>query len=263
MNLHLTGRTAAVAAASAGLGFASAYTLAAEGCNVAICARDPDRLEQAAARIRAETGRAVLAVPMDMGTLAGPAAFVHAAADRFGALDIAIANAGGPPSGRFDAIDNEDWEQAFQLNLQATVRLFRAALPHLRQSDQGRLLAITSISARQPVENLLLSNAMRAGVHGTIKTLSREIADTGVTVNAVCPGVVQTDRVNELARQEAAQTGVTVEEAHARRAASMPMGRLGDPMEFGAAVAFLGSRQAAFITGIGLPVDGGLLAGIP
>ncbi len=263
MNLHLEGRVAAVAAASAGLGFASAYTLAVEGCRVAICARHPDRLEQAAERIRTETGSAVLAVAMDMGTLTGPADFIRAATDHFGALDIAVANAGGPPSGRFDALGNEDWEQAFQVNLQATVRLFRAALPHLFCSDQGRLLAITSISARQPVENLLLSNVMRAGVHGAIKTLSREIADTGVTVNAVCPGVIQTDRVDELARQEAAQTGITVEEAHARRAATIPMGRLGDPMEFGAAVTFLCSRQAAFITGIGLPVDGGLLAGMP
>ncbi len=263
MNLHLNGRVAAIAAASAGLGFASAYTLAAEGCRVAICARGADRVEQAAARIRAETGVDALALSMDMGSPSGPADFISAAVEQFGSLDIAIANAGGPPSGRFEAIENEDWEQAFQLNLQATVRLFRAALPHLLQSDQGRLLAITSISAKQPVENLLLSNAMRAGVHGTIKTLSKEIAHTGVTVNAVCPGVIQTDRVNELARQEAEQTGITSAEAHARRAATIPMGRLGDPMEFGAAVTFLCSRQAAFITGIGLPVDGGLLAGIP
>ncbi len=263
MDLHLNGRIAAVAAASAGLGFASAYTLAAEGCDVAICARDNARLETAAERIRSETGAQVLSLTVDMGTPSGPADFIGMAADHFGSLDIAIANAGGPPSGRFEAITNEEWEQAFQLNLQSTVRLFRAGLPHLSESDQGRLLAITSISARQPVENLLLSNAMRAGVHGTIKTLSREIADTGVTVNAVCPGVIQTDRVNELANQEAEQTGITFEEAHARRAATIPMGRLGDPMEFGAAVAFLCSRQAAFITGIALPVDGGILAGLP
>lgn len=263
MNFHLQGRVAAVAAASAGLGFASAYNLAAEGCQVAICARGKARMEEAAARMRSETGADVLAVSIDMSEPAGPADFIEAAANHFGSLDIAIANAGGPPSGRFEATENEDWEKAFQLNLQATVRLFRAALPHLFQSKQGRLLAITSISAKQPVENLLLSNAMRAGVHGTVKTLSREIAESGVTVNAVCPGVIQTDRVNELAYQEAQQTGISLEEAHARRAATIPMGRLGDPMEFGAAVAFLCSRQAAFITGIGLPVDGGLLAGLP
>lgn len=263
MDLHLTDRIAAVAAASAGLGFASAYTLAMEGCKVAICARQTAKLERAAQTIREETGTEVLPVAIDMGTREGPQDFIAQAAAHFGRLDIAVANAGGPPSGRFEAMADEDWDYAFQLNTQSAVRLFRAALPHVRHSDQGRLVAITSISAKQPVENLILSNATRAGVHGLIKTLSREIAVTGVTVNAVCPGVIQTDRVNELAQQEADQTGIAPEEAHAKRAATIPMGRLGDPMEFGAAVTFLCSRQAAFISGIGLPVDGGLLAGMP
>lgn len=263
MDLNLKGRKAAIAAASAGLGFASAYVLAQEGCDVAICARGADRLEQAAHRIRQETDAEVLALPADMSDPAGPGDFISRAAEHFGSLDIAVANAGGPPSGSFETLGESEWEGAFQLNLQATIRTFRAALPHVLRSDQGRLLAITSISAKQPVENLLLSNAMRAGVHGAIKTLSREIATTGVTVNAVCPGVLQTDRVDELAQQEAEQTGCTVEEAHARRAATVPMGRLGDPMEFGSAVAFLCSRQAAFITGVGLAVDGGIYSGLP
>lgn len=263
MDLNLKGRVAAVAASSAGLGFACAYSLATEGCKVAIGARNQERLDKAAARIRNETGVEVLAASIDMSKPCGPAEFIDTAANHFGSLDIAIANAGDLPSGRFEAIGNDKWEMAFQMSLQSTVRLFRAAIPHLLLSRQGRLLAISSISAKQPVENLLLSNAMRAGVHGTVKTLSREIAQSGVTVNAICPGFFQTDGVNELASREAEQKGIDFEEVQARWAATIPMGRLGNPMEVGAAAAFLCSQQAAFITGIALLVDGGLYEGTP
>lgn len=263
MDLHLQDRVAAVAGASAGLGFASALTLAQEGCNVAICGRRPDKLAEAATRIQTETEVEVLAVPMDMGTPTGPGDFIQQTVQHFGQLDIAVANAGGPPSGLFAAKTDEEWEYAVQLNLLSAVRMFRAALETIQQSDQGRLVAITSVSAKHPLENMVLSNATRAGVHGVVKTLSREVAATGITVNAVCPGVTKTDRLEELAQQEADQTGITVEEAHANRAATVPMGRLGDPMEFGAAVTFLCSRQAAFISGVGLTVDGGFMAGMP
>ncbi len=263
MNLHLTNRVAAVAASSAGLGYASALTLAQEGCRVAICARRPEKLEAAAQSIREQTGVDVLALPLDMSHKDAPARFIQAATDHFGRLDIAIANAGGPPTGTFATLTDEQWELALQQNLMSAVRLFRAALPHVQASDQGRLIAITSISAKQPLDGLLLSNAARAGVHGMVKTLSREIAPTGVTVNIVAPGITRTDRITELAEQTAAREGISVEEAYARRAASVPMGRLGDPMEFGAAVTFLCSKQAAFISGVALPVDGGFLAGLP
>ncbi len=263
MDLHLQDRVAAVAGASAGLGFASALTLAQEGCKVALCSRRPDRLQEAAALIRTETKVEVLVVPADMGTPSGPIEFVQRTVQHFGQLDIAVANAGGPPSGPFAAKSDAEWEYAVQLNLLSAVRMFRTALPTIQKSDQGRLIAITSMSAKHPLENMVLSNATRAGVHGIVKTLSREVADTGITVNAVCPGVTKTDRLEELAQQEAEQTGITVAEAHAKRAATVPMGRLGDPMEFGAAVAFLCSRQAAFISGVGLLVDGGFMGGMP
>jgi 3-oxoacyl-[acyl-carrier protein] reductase len=263
MDLHLTGRVAAVAASSAGLGYASALTLAQEGCQVAICGRRPEKLAEAAESIRRETGSEVLALALDISADDGPARFIQATVDHFGRLDIAVANAGGPPSGPFVAMTDDQWDVAVAANLMSTVRLFREALPHLRDSDQGRLIAITSISAKQPLQNLVLSNAARAGVHGLVKTLSHEIADTGITVNAVCPGITRTDRITELSEQAAAREGITLDEAYAQRAASVPMGRLGDPMEFGAAVTFLCSKQAAFISGIALPVDGGFLAGLP
>jgi 3-oxoacyl-[acyl-carrier protein] reductase len=263
MNLNLTNRVAAVAASSAGLGYASALTLAQEGCRVALCARRPEKLEAAAQSIREQTGVDVLTLPLDVSHKDAPARFIQATVDHFGQLDIAIANAGGPPSGTFATLTDEQWELALQQNLMSAVRLFRAALPHVQASDQGRLIALTSISAKQPLDGLLLSNAARAGVHGMVKTLSREIAPTGVTVNIVAPGITRTDRITELAEQSAAREGISVEEAYARRAASVPMGRLGDPMEFGAAVTFLCSKQAAFISGVALPVDGGFLAGLP
>lgn len=263
MDLYLTDRVAAVAASSAGLGYASALTLAQEGCRVAICGRRPEKLEEAAQAIYAETGVDVFAMRLDMSEADAPTRFIEATAEHFGQLDIVVANAGGPPSGPFVDMNDAQWQGAVEANLMSTVRLFRAALPYLRESAQPRLLAITSISAKQPLENLVLSNATRAGVHGLIKTLSREIASTGITVNAVCPGITKTDRITELSQQRADREGITLEEAYAQQAASVPMGRMGDPMEFGAAVTFLASRQAAFISGIALPVDGGFLAGLP
>jgi 3-oxoacyl-[acyl-carrier protein] reductase len=263
MNLNLTGRVAAVAAASAGLGYASALTLAQEGCNVGICGRRPEKLEEAAQSIRDETGVEVLAIAMDMSASEAPVQFVEQVAEHFGKLDIVIANAGGPPSGSFVAMDDEKWALAVEQNLMSTVRMFRAGIPHLEKSDQGRLVAITSISAKQPLVNLVLSNATRAGVHGVVKTLSREIASTGITVNAVCPGTTRTDRITELAGQDAEREGISLEEAYANWASTVPLGRLGDPMEFGAAVTYLCGKQAAFISGIALPVDGGFMAGMP
>ena len=263
MDLHLKGRVAAIAAASAGLGFASALTLAQEGCHVAICGRREEKLQAAAQAIRDETGVDVLPLTLDMREPDAATRFITATADHFGRLDIVVANAGGPPSGPFATMTDAQWAAAVEQNLLATVRLFRTALPYVQASDQGRLLAITSISAKQPLEKLVLSNATRAGVHGVVKTLSREIAATGVTVNAVCPGTTRTDRITELASQEAEREGITLDEAYARRATAVPLGRIGDPMEFGAAVTYLASKQAGFITGIALPVDGGFMAGLP
>lgn len=263
MDFQLKNRVAAVAAGSAGLGFGSAYNLAQEGCRVAICGRRPEKLAEAAEQIRSETGAEVETFEVDLSQPGAPRNFVKSVVDHFGQLDILVANAGGPPSGKFEDMTDDQWEAAVQLNLLATGRMFHEALPHIRKSDHGRLVAITSLSAKQPIANLVLSNATRAGVHGLVKTLSRELAETGITVNAVCPGVIRTDRITQLAEQAAEREGITVEEAYAARSASIPMGRLGDPMEFGAAVAFLCSKQAAYITGSAIAVDGGMLAGLP
>lgn len=263
MNLHLDNRVAAVAAASAGLGYASAYTLAQEECKVGICARRRDKLEAAAQTIRDETGGDIFALSLDMSETDAPDRFINAVAEHFGQLDIVVANAGGPPSGPFEEMTDEQWLLAVQQNMLSTTRMFRAALPHISKSDQGRLLAITSITAKQPLPNMVLSNATRAGVHGLVKTLSHEVAPMGITVNAVCPGTTHTDRITELSEQAAARSGISLEEEIANRGAAIPMGRMGDPMEFGAAVTFLVSKQAAFISGVGLLVDGAAFMGLP
>ena len=263
MNFNLQNRVAAVAASSAGLGFATALTLAREGCHVTICGRRPDKLTEAVERIRAETHVEVLAMPVDMGTADGPVNFVQRAFDHFGRLDIAVANAGDPPSGPFAAKTDQEWDYAVQLNLLSTIRMFRAALAHVRNSDQGRLIALTSISAKHPLGNRVLSNAVRVGVHGVVKTLSREVTHEGITVNVVCPGYTRTELLAEMAEHEAERTGMTVDGIYANWAAAIPMERLGHPLELGAAVAFLCSQQAAFISGISLPVDGGYMAALP
>ncbi len=186
-----------------------------------------DKLEEAAQAIRDQTGVEVLAIALDMSESEAPAQFVEQVAAHFGKLDIVVANAGGPPSGPFVAMTDDQWALAVEQNLMSTIRMFRAGLPHVKQSDQGRLVAITSVSAKQPLVNLVLSNATRAGVHGMIKTLSREIASTGVTVNAVCPGTTRTDRITQLAGQDAEREGITLDEAYANWAVDRSHGTPG------------------------------------
>jgi 3-oxoacyl-[acyl-carrier protein] reductase len=263
MDYHLKGRVAAVGGASAGLGYATALTLAQEGCRVVICSRNEDRINAAAQRIQEQTGTEVHALALDLNDPAAAREFVRQAQARFDQLDIVVSNTGGPPSGTFAQMTDAQWNSAIQSLLMCTVAMFGEALPFVQKSDQGRLIAITSLSAKQPLPNLVLSNAARAAIHGVIKTLSKEIAPTGVTVNAVCPGTVLTDRQTELAQFAANKQGVSLEEALKQRAAAVPMGRMGDPMEFAAAVAFLCSKGAGFITGSALAVDGGAFAGLP
>jgi len=263
VDLSLKNRVAAIAASSAGLGYASALTLAQEGCRVGICGRRPEKLEEAAQTIRQETGVDVLAIPLDVSQEGAAGGFVEKVADHFGQLDIMVANAGGPPSGPFTNMSDDQWLHALQLNTMSAVRMFRAAVPYVTQSDQGRMVAITSVSAKQPMANMVLSNSTRAAVHGLVKTLSIELVKEGVTVNAVCPGTTRTDRITELAQQAADREGITLEEAYKAWEARVPMGRMGDAMEFGAAVTYLCSKQAAFITGISIPVDGGAIAALP
>ncbi len=262
MDLGLRGKVAVVAAASSGLGKASALELAREGARVAICARDGDRLSKAAEDIRATTGADVLAVVADVTRSADAGRFIEVAVAEFGGLDILVTNAGGPPAGLFEEFDEQDWLDAFNLNFLSTQRLIQNALPYLKQSESGRIIAITSVSAKQVLPNLILSNAVRAGVHGLIKSLSQELGEHGITVNAVCPGPILTERLMNLFRRNAETQGISFEEAQAGWVRQIPLGRLGRPEEFGAVVAFLASQRASFVNGVLLQVDGGMVKAI-
>ncbi|MFI5284090.1 MAG: SDR family oxidoreductase [Candidatus Dormibacterales bacterium] len=253
MDLGLKDRRALVTAASRGLGRACAEALANEGARTFISSRDAKAIEA--------TGRAMSAagwLAADISKEGEPETLVEAAVAALGGLDILVANAGGPPPGTFQSTPLEGWDAAFQLTLMSAVRLVRAALPHLKRSDQARIVFITSISVRQPIPVIALSNSLRGAVTGLAKTLSLELAGDAVTVNCLAPDAILTDRIRNLAAAGASDP----DEALKRRAAAAPMGRFGEPSEFGAACAFLCSRQAGYITGQTLGVDGGALAGV-
>src|SRR5260370_15197776 len=250
MDLGLKGRGALVAAASKGLGRACAEALIAEGADVFISSRDPAAIESTAKQIGAAGWFAA-----DVSKPGDPEALVSAAVGRLSSLDMLVVNAGGPPPGTFQSTLLENWEVAFQLTLMSAVRLVRAGLPHLKKSDQGRIVFITSISVRQPLPNIALSNAMRGAVTGLPKTFARELAPDRITVNCLAPDAILTDRT----RQVAAASGADAEGWVKKPAAAAPMGQWGEPAEFGAPCAFLCSNQAGYITGQTLGIDGGSL----
>ena len=252
MDLGLKDRRALVTAASKGLGRACAEALAAESASVFIASRDAASIEAAGVQINA-AGWAAADVSKE------PESLVEQARAKLGGLDILVVNAGGPPPGTFESTPLEGWEAAFELTLMSAVRLVKAALPDLKRSEQGRIVFITSVSVRQPIAHLVLSNSLRAGVTGLAKTLSLELARDRITVNCMAPDAILTDRIRQLA---AAPDGSVDEEELKRRAARAPMGRYGEPREFGAACAFLCSKQAGFITGQTLGIDGGSLVGV-
>ena len=252
MDLGLKGRRALVTAASKGLGRACAQALAGEGASVCISSRDAALLKNVAKEIGAAGWYAA-----DMSVAGGPESAVDAAVANLGGLDIVVANAGGPRAANFQGTTLEDWDSAHQLTLMSAVRLIKAALPHVQKSDQGRIVIITSVSVRQPIPNLVLSNSIRAAVTGMAKTLSRELGPDGITVNCLAPDAVLTDRIRHLA-----PPGVDLEEYVKRSAADVPLRRMGDPAEFGATCAFLCSKQAGFISGQTIGVDGGKLVGV-
>lgn len=262
MDLGLKGKVALVAAASQGMGRATARALAKEGCKVAICARNAGPLEETANAIRKETGAEVLAVPADLSRQDGVQAFVDGAAKAFGGVDVVVANAGGPPSGSFQSVTEEQWAQAWGLILQSTVRLVRSCLPSMKARGGGAVVAILSRSVREPMDHLVLSNSLRLAVVGALKTLANEVAKDGIRVNGVAPGWVATDRTIQLHRDRAEREGRRFEDVQADVLREIPMGRLGKPEEVADVITFLASGRAAFVTGTVLEVDGGQFRGI-
>src|SRR6516162_5208657 len=257
MDLGLRGKVALVAAASKGLGRAVAEELAAEGAKLAICSRDAEAIESVGNEIAQRTGAEVLARAADVARTADVDAFVDAALSIFGRVDVLLTNSGGPPPGRFETLDRAAWQKATELTLFAPVEFARRLLPGMKERRWGRILNVTSITVKQPVDNLMLSNSLRAAVTGWARTLANEVGETGVTVNNLIPGYTRTDRVVELSQVIAKRDGITAEEAVARWEREIPLGRLGEPREFAALAAFIASERASYITGQSIAVDGG------
>jgi 3-oxoacyl-[acyl-carrier protein] reductase len=256
MDLGLTDRVAIVAAGSKGLGRAVAEELAANGAAVVICARGLEALDATCAAIRDAGGRA-LGVAADVSQPDDIMRVVEEAQRRFGHVDILVTNSGGPRPGPFDTLTAQDWDDATRVLLTSAVTFTRAVLPGMRARRWGRILNITSIAAKQPVDGLMLSNSLRAAVTAFSRTLANEVASEGITVNTLMPGYTRTDRVVELSTHKAQAEQTTVEAIYARWEAEIPMGRLGEPREFAAMAAFLASERASFITGQSIAVDGG------
>lgn len=256
MDLGLDGKTAAVMAASQGLGRAAAERLAAEGADVAICARTEQTLRHTADTIAKETGSEVAAIPADVTEREDVERFVDETVDRFGGLDVLVTNKGGPPHGRFGDIEDDQWTEGFELVVLSYVRAVRAALPHLKDGG-GSVVSIESTSVKRPIDGLLLSNALRPSVVATSKSLAREHADEGVRFNVVLPGSMATDRIEDLVEAEAEEAGIPFEQARAQREGQIPTGRFGEPSELGDVIAFLASDRASYVTGGVYPVDGG------
>ncbi len=265
MDLGLRDKVALVTGASQGLGRAVAHALAAEGCRVALCARRPGPLQEAAREIAAATGTETHAIPGDVSLAAACPRIVAEAAARWGRLDILVANAGGPPTGPFTDFTDEQWQQAVDMNFLSAVRLIRAAVPYLRAAKAtggGAIIAITSVTVKQPMDNFVLSNSVRLGVVGLCKTLASELGPDGIRVNVVCPGWTWTERAESLVRARAERQGKTVDEVIADMLRDIPLRRVGKPEDLAALVAFLASERAGYITGTTIQVDGGFARGV-
>lgn len=261
MDLGLKGKTALVTGSSRGLGYATALILAQEGARVAINSRDEQRLEKARQKIAGATGAEVIAVSGDVSQVDVPAQVIAQTLSGLGGLDILVTNSGGPTPGPFDAMDDSDWQRAIDLCLMSHVRLIRAALPALRKSKAASVLTITSISVKQPIPNLVLSNSVRAATVALTKSLALELGREGIRFNSILPASTETERLNELITGRAKANGTTIEEERLKQADASPLGRISTSEEFGKAAVFLVSPAASYLTGVMLPVDGGLYKG--
>jgi 3-oxoacyl-[acyl-carrier protein] reductase len=257
MDFGIGGKVALVAASSKGLGRAIAEELAVEGVNLVMCARGEQTLRDTADSIRQKTGVQVIDVPADVSKPADAQRVINAALNTFGRVDILVNNSGGPPSGPFESFTPEAWDSAAQLLLSSAVGLTRAVLPGMKERRWGRILNVTSIAAKQPIEGLMLSNSLRAAVIGFARTLANEVASFGITVNNLLPGYTRTDRVQQLAAAAGKGTPGSSGDIVSRWEREIPMGRLGEPREFAALAAFLASERASYITGSSIAVDGG------
>lgn len=262
MDLGLKGKVALVAASSKGLGLAVAEELAAEGAHLIMNARGEAGLTKVSESISDRFGSEVLAVPGDLSNSADIQRIVNAGIERFGQIDILITNSGGPPAGKFDDLTTDQWDAAVRLLLTGVTEMTRLVLPGMKERRWGRILNVTSIAAKQPVANLILSNSLRAGVTGFSKTLAAEVGEYGITVNTILPGYTATERVEELAEHLAKNEGVDPSAIRARWESEIPVGRLAQPREFAAVAAFLVSERASYVTGSSIAVDGGWIRSV-
>src|SRR5678815_2066768 len=257
MDFGLKDKIALIAGSSKGLGRAVAEELAAEGAGLVLCARDSKSLNATGDEITNTTGTPVVTVQADLTRAEDIWRVVNAGRERFGRIDILVTNNGGPPTGQFESLSQSQWEAAVRLTLYSAIELARQVLPGMKERRWGRILNITSIAVKQPVENLLLSNSLRAGLTGFARTLANEVAAEGITVNNILPGYTRTERLEELAQMMAEKQGISAAEFRGKWEKEIPMGRLGEPREFAALAAFLVSERASYITGTSIQVDGG------
>lgn len=262
MDLGLKGRIAIVAASSQGIGRATAEAFAAEGCRVAMCARNANTLQAAAEAIRKQSGVEVLTANFDVTHPGSVHTFVDAVVEKFGGVDICVCNAGGPPAKGFMAASIEEWRKAIDANFLSTVYFARAVIPHMQRKRWGRIVTLTSVSVKQPVPDLVLSNAVRTAVVGLVKSLANEFGKDGITANNVGPGFTATDRLKELAKARSAAQGKSEDEIFAAWANDASLKRVGEPREVADAIVWLASERASYITGQTVLVDGGAYKGL-
>ncbi len=262
MDLGLKDKVVVIGGASKGIGKATALGFAREGARVVICARDPSLLQGTAEEIRRQTGAEVFPVPGDLSQAEATERLVDETVKRFSTVHVLVANTGGPPLGGFGNMSDTDWENAFALNFLSTVRLIRKVLPYMQQQRWGRILSVMSMSVKEPLDGLILSNGVRPAVVGMAKTLSREVGKYNITVNTVLPGRILTDRLKGAIAARAQRGNKSFEEALKDSGTDVPLGRIGDPQEMASVIVFLGSEAASYVNGVSIQVDGGLIRGL-